>query len=150
MNKLYELENLACFPTRLACLIDDQKKREPLCYPNFNKTLRTKRYLQCLKICGKQWIGIKFYFSLIWCASQKYRYCYSWENSKDESFWENISRKYGYYEMAEVIHCSYNRRSIHHEYSYPISSQANDQMVTQRCATTSSRGRGQVLFFSIL
>ena len=44
------------------------KKRDPYFFKNFKQVLlRVQGYVDCMKKCGVNWLGLKFKFPLIWC-----------------------------------------------------------------------------------
>jgi hypothetical protein len=79
-------------------------------------------YMDSLRTHGMQWLGMKFYFPLIWCPSPRYIFCFSNDQTKEETLWEDDDLKLFYYVMGEPRHHLYALINLHHKYYHSKSS----------------------------
>jgi hypothetical protein len=75
----------------------------------FNISLaRINLYLDTLKRSGTKWIGLQFYFLLLWCTSKVYKIVQHWNEFIEVVALIEIDKSIRYHEGTESGHEAYN------------------------------------------
>jgi hypothetical protein len=69
--------------------------------------------MECITSYGVKWLGICFYFPLIWHIAPVYQHFYKRDVLEEEFFWQGIKKDFGYYKKSEPRHSSYNLINLH-------------------------------------
>ena len=96
------------------------KKRDPYCFKNFKHALSmVDGYVDCMKKCGVNWLGLKFKFPLIWWPTRPYRDDFSLTKAKEKQCWKYWVAHNGYLDGKEPPELSYNFSSLHERGTVP-------------------------------
>ena len=95
---------------------------KPSLFNNFKHVLLiVEGYIECMRKCGVNWLGLKFKFPLNWWPTRSYRDDFSLTKTEEKKCWKYWVAHNGYLEGRESPKSSYNFSSLHERGTVPDS-----------------------------
>ena len=92
------------------------QNRDPYYFRNFKHAiLRVEGYVDYIRKCGANWLGLNFKFPLIWWPTNPYREDLFLTKAEEEQCWRYWVAYNGFLEAQRSLELPYNFSSLHEQ-----------------------------------